>query len=155
MKILVFSDSHRNIEPMVYAVEEERPDAVIHLGDLESDAAELERRFPALTICGVSGNCDLMPLSPRRILITFGGKTIFAAHGHTYGVKSDYGAIINAAMTAGADILLFGHTHQAMERELPGLLMINPGSVGTGGRTYGVLTLENGAVSYEKKSSVF
>lgn len=155
MKILIFSDSHRNIEPMVYAVTEERPDAVIHLGDLESDAEELRNRFPALTIYGVSGNCDFMPLSPRRILLKLAGKTVFAAHGHTYGVKSGYAAIINTAMTAGADILLFGHTHQAMEKELPELLVINPGSIGMGARTYGVLTMENGDVSYEKKSSVY
>ena len=117
MKILIFSDSHRNVEPMITAAAKEEPNVIIHLGDVESDAVALRRCIPGIMICSVPGNCDFMPLGPHRLLINLEGKTIFAAHGHTYGVKSSYASIINAAMAARADILLFGHTHQALEME--------------------------------------
>ena len=151
MKILIFSDSHRNVEPMITAAAKEEPNVIIHLGDVESDAVALRRCIPGIMICSVPGNCDFMPLGPHRLLIKLEGKTIFAAHGHTYGVKSSYASIINAAMAARADILLFGHTHQALEMERDGLLIINPGSIGMQGRTYGVLTIQNGNVEYEKE----
>ena len=50
MKILVFSDSHRFLSGMVQAIEEEKPDQVIHLGDLMGDAEELSWRFQTLPI---------------------------------------------------------------------------------------------------------
>ena len=56
MKILVFSDSHRFLSGMVQAIEEEKPDQVIHLGDLMGDAEELSWRFQTLPICMVPGN---------------------------------------------------------------------------------------------------
>ena len=45
MKIVVFSDSHRDIAPMVDVVEIMKPDMIIHLGDHIYDAVELERQF--------------------------------------------------------------------------------------------------------------
>ena len=64
MKILVFSDSHRFLSGMVQAIEEEKPDQVIHLGDLMSDAEELSWRFQTLPICMVPGNCDGWTTAP-------------------------------------------------------------------------------------------
>ena len=41
MKYLVLSDSHGNVDNMVRAVEREKPDGIIHLGDCWRDAEEL------------------------------------------------------------------------------------------------------------------
>ena len=41
MKLLILSDSHREMKYMCDAVWRERPDAVIHLGDLVPDADRL------------------------------------------------------------------------------------------------------------------
>ena len=41
MKILVFSDSHRSWSGMIQAIDEQKPDQVIHLGDLISYAEEI------------------------------------------------------------------------------------------------------------------
>ena len=51
MKLLVFSDSHGNIEHMRRAVEQERPDQILHLGDVMRDAVELSVAYP--NICGL------------------------------------------------------------------------------------------------------
>lgn len=151
MKIAVFSDSHRHTSGMTNAVFAEKPDVIIHLGDHDTDAAELQREFPAIPIIIVSGNCDLPPMAEPRIITRLGGKTIFAAHGHTYNVKFGYDHIINTAMTAGADILLFGHTHIPYEEERDGLIIINPGAIGYG-MTYEIIEIEDGNVKYERKN---
>ena len=46
---------------MAAAVEREKPDAVIHLGDYADDARELERLFPMLPVYRVRGNNDYKP----------------------------------------------------------------------------------------------
>ena len=58
MKVLVFSDSHGYNMSMAYAIEREKPDAVLHLGDHTDDADDIRRAFPALTIYHVRGNND-------------------------------------------------------------------------------------------------
>ena len=46
MKLLIFSDSHGNVANMEDAVRLERPDRVLHLGDLARDAQSLQEKFP-------------------------------------------------------------------------------------------------------------
>ena len=152
MKILIFSDSHRDVETMDALVREEKPDYIFHLGDLEADAIELGRRFYDIPLCSVPGNCDLMPFGQKRLIFDMCGRKFFVTHGHGYGVKTSFGPLVNTAMTAGADIVLFGHTHKPYYDDIDGVLVINPGSVGTGSRTYGVLTIKDGEVSYENKN---
>ena len=41
MKVIVFSDSHGDLNHMIAAVEQEEPDLVLHLGDYWEDAREL------------------------------------------------------------------------------------------------------------------
>ena len=48
MKYLVLSDSHGNVDNMARAVEREKPDGIIHLGDCWRDAEELHELFPRL-----------------------------------------------------------------------------------------------------------
>ena len=118
MKILVFSDSHRSRGDMIEAIDEQQPDQVIHLGDLITDAEELTYVYPRLPICMVPGNCDGWTTEPVKKLITLQGKTILLSHGHLWRVKGSYDAAIADARKAGADILLFGHTHRAYCQQL-------------------------------------
>lgn len=151
MKIIIFADSHRNVGVMEEAVLRERPDHIIHLGDLESDASELERRFPQLPMASVPGNCDLRPVGEPRLLFELAGKRFFVTHGHLYHVKMGLESLVNAALASGADVCLFGHTHVRHFEEVEGMLLINPGSVGYN-RTYGVLTVERGKASYRSRT---
>ena len=154
MKIIVFSDSHRVVEPMIGAARLEKPDFALHLGDMEEDAEALARACPTAFLYNVCGNCDYVGRAPERLNIVLGGKRIFAAHGHTYHVKYGLGALVNTAMVAGADILLFGHTHARYHEELEGLIVANPGTVGgirSAEKSYGLITIENGILRYENK----
>ena len=107
MKILVFSDSHRSWSGMIQAIDEQKPDQVIHLGDLISDAEEISYLYPKLPVCMVPGNCDGWTTVPSIKQITLQGRSILLSHGHLWGVKSGCDAAIARARAAGADILLF------------------------------------------------
>lgn len=144
MKILVFSDSHHHTAGMYSAIEEQHPDHVIHLGDLQEDAEELSRVYQQLPVCMVPGNCDgwgSSPLEPYTKRIQLGGKSFLLGHGHQWKVKQDYDHAIAAARAASVDVLLFGHTHIAHCQQIEGgLWVMNPGTCVS---TFGIITIED------------
>ena len=151
MKLLIFSDSHGNTANMADAVRLERPDQVLHLGDLVGDLRALEEQFPQLPVAYVPGNCDgRRPDLPEERCFTLEGCKILMMHGHTYHVKLGMGAAVAAARKAGANLLCFGHTHEAYCQYERGLWIVNPGSAGgLVNPSYAVAILEgDGAVCY-------
>lgn len=143
MKILVFSDSHGSTRLMEQTVRAQRPDLLIHLGDVVRDARALAEAFPEIPLEYVSGNCDGSAASPPQKTIEVEGRRILMTHGHIYQVKLGIGAAVRAALEQRADLLLFGHTHEALcTREGP-LWILNPGSIRGGFLpTYGVIELD-------------
>ncbi len=145
MKLLIFSDSHGRVKPMVRAVEREGAaslHAIVHLGDGWRDAEELHRLYPRLPLEQVPGNCDLGRFEDCERLLFFGAWPVLLCHGHTLGVKS---SLLRASLTArerGAKALLFGHTHAPLVDYHDGLWLINPGSIGSARPTCCVLTVE-------------
>ena len=145
MKILVLSDSHRSMAGIYNAIDTQQPDHVIHLGDLMEDAEYASMVYPTLPICKVPGNCDGWTSAEAIKQITLGGKSILLSHGHLWGVKSGYDRAFAQARAVGADILLFGHTHQALCCQLEdGLWVLNPGSSRS---TYGLITLDEEGIA--------
>lgn len=149
MKAAVFSDSHGQTVLMEETVRRIRPDVIIHLGDYDRDAAQLRQLFPEIPLYSVCGNCDLMPLSPARETVQLGPVKAFLTHGHLYSVKfGSVDSLVYAAMEAGANIALFGHTHEPVYKQIGGVHVINPGTAGKGRRpTYALLEVfDNGGV---------
>ena len=144
-KVLVLSDSHGDVDAMERAAARERPDLILHLGDLCRDFDELRRRLPMTqAMQNVCGNCDgFTEVSDQRVLLVE-GKRILMMHGHRYEVKLGYSRAMWAAREAEADILLCGHTHVALYRDLMGLHLMNPGSCQGSRGTYGVIELGGG-----------
>lgn len=150
-KLLVFSDSHGNVANMADTVRLEQPDGILHLGDLVRDAQRLGEQFPQIPLLFVPGNCDGRRSDlPQERVFTQEGCRIMMAHGHQYHVKMGRSAAESAARQAGANILLFGHTHEPVCEFERGLWIVNPGSVGSlAAATYAVICLEeDGAVCY-------
>lgn len=141
MKILVFSDSHGRLMPMTRAINAEKPDHVLHLGDCVRDFQELQKQFPQLPMTNVPGNCDYGNTDPLYKVITLEGHKIFLTHGHTYNVKYMYLRAIYAALEQEADLLLFGHTHRAECFSEKGLWVMNPGAALQG--CYGVIQIQS------------
>ncbi len=152
MKICVFSDSHGWAKNMIEVVRRESPALCFFLGDGETDLVTLRSRFPELPIHAVRGNCDLRSVQPLVLNAVVGGVRFYAVHGHQHEVKYDDEAreLSYAALRAGADVVLFGHTHRPyLERHL-GMLILNPGTIGRVREpSYGLLTIENGKASAE------
>lgn len=147
MRILVLSDSHGNVAHMAQAVEREQPGEIFHLGDHIRDAERLRRLYPDIPLQTVPGNCDYGCPDAPELLLEREGRRILLLHGHTRRVKESPLAAIYAAREYGADILLFGHTHQPLVDRSGPLWVMNPGSIGRGLLyTYGLITLENGRV---------
>ena len=151
MKLLIFSDSHGNVANMADVVRLESPDRILHLGDMARDAEDLARAFPQIPVTYVPGNCDgRRPDLPEERIFTLDGCRILMTHGHAYHVKMGIGLAVRAAREAGAHLLCFGHTHEALCTFENGMWIVNPGSGGTfGPHAYGVAVLEDGgAVCY-------
>ena len=145
MRILVFSDSHKNTDACARVIENIiGVEMILHAGDHASDCMELEKMFPDIEFKYVSGNCDFTT-APSELLIEVCGKRIFLTHGHGYAVKydTDYYTIINKGICQNADLVVFGHTHIPVcdfSKKVP---IINPGSIKHSG-TYGVVEIEDG-----------
>ena len=143
MLIAVFADSHGETEAMCAAIEEHRPDMVLHLGDYARDAEELERRFPALDIRYVQGNCDSWNSdAPEFLRFNAEGVGIYMTHGHRQGVKMGLEPLANAVHFSGAQLGLFGHTHCSEYKKMGDVTLFNPGSAGRGRRSCGLITVK-------------
>lgn len=133
---------------MTAAIAAHRPDAAVFLGDVAADAEAVRRRFPALPFYIVRGNCDHgAPGYEDSLVLELEGVRIFCAHGHNHGVKWDIGGFCNSVYCAGAQLGLYGHTHQPKWWEARGIQFLNPGSVGSAqAPTYALVELDGGAV---------
>ena len=141
MKILVLSDSHGNVDNMARCVEMVQPRHILHLGDCIRDARQLQQQFPHIPMDMVPGNCDWGTEEPEERLLELRGVRILMMHGHTRHVKFGHLAVCYAAREMGAQILLFGHTHQPLVDFDGELWVMNPGSVRDQG-TCGIITIE-------------
>ena len=144
-RVLVLSDSHGNLNNMIYAVKTISPELIIHLGDCWADATLLQKKFPDVPMEQVPGNCDCTQEFAERVLL-IEGKSVLICHGHTYNVKAGYLNLQYGAQEKGVDVALFGHTHRVFYGTHNGITYLNPGSIGSPAYgvppSYGILTLD-------------
>ena len=147
MRILVVSDTHRDSYALREAIlSQPTAEVVIHLGDGADEADDMKLAFPEKMFLQVRGNCDWGSVLPAFGDITLDGKHIFYTHGNNYNVKYGMYQVCSAARDHKADILLFGHTHQAMTDYDDGLYMMNPGSLNGSRGTYGILDITKAGI---------
>jgi putative phosphoesterase len=150
MKILVFSDSHGNIESLrkAISIHKSTTDLVVFLGDGVFDLESIKNEFSDLAFYTVRGNCDFMCADiPKDGVLDLDGVRFLICHGHTYNVKSSLDTVLYYALEKEVDIVLFGHTHipldtvqQLNERSIR---LFNPGSIGLN-MSFGVINIVNG-----------
>lgn len=140
MRFLIFSDSHGSASNMREAVRRNRDtnlDGIIFLGDGLKSAKEVADESK-LELYAVAGNCDfgvdVTNSFTYEKLLAFEGYKIFIVHGHKYMVKSTGDIVNNRAISLGADILLYGHTHLRNDTTVKYnderiLRIFNPGSI--------------------------
>jgi putative phosphoesterase len=159
MNVLILSDSHGRTSKILQAIEAQpsSPDAIVFLGDGLRDIAYCE--LDGIPLYAVCGNCDFYSIygevrGENEIIADLGGKRVMMTHGNDYGVKSGLGTIVAAASRKDVDIVLFGHTHEPLEKYLPegeseygitlkkSLYLFNPGSIGGYDASFGVLNID-------------
>ena len=151
MKLAVFSDTHGSLRNLsaAKALLPEDIDAVLHLGDFASDAAEISRVF-SVPCYAVRGNCDAMwdpSDSPQKRVLTFEGTRVLMTHGNRY--YSTYELFL-AAEEEHCGAVLFGHTHRQLMTCEGNVLVLNPGSLSFPrgcSAGFALLTLKNGDIN--------
>ena len=144
MRILVFSDTHMQLEGCIQTIENIiGVDMIIHAGDHMSDAKNLSQIFPDIPVKYVAGNCDIS-FSENELVTEIEGSRIFITHGHLYNVKNEntYQTLKNKGTELGCDIVVFGHTHIPYNENCGNIILLNPGSAKYT-KTYGVIEIEN------------
>lgn len=137
MRILVVSDTHGNFKNFKQAVENDRSvDVIIHCGDSRDELNEIKMLYPDKAIIAVKGNCDLGSTLNNDEIRVFENKKFFITHGHIYNVKLSLYPLCCKAREEGADIVIFGHTHNAIADFDDGLHILNPGSLSYYGASY-------------------
>jgi len=141
MRILVCSDSHGRRDRLILALERQpKAEILVFLGDGAADAAFFARE-PGRQAYLVRGNCDgascELPLWQEFTML---GKKVVCTHGHRSSVKFGLDELRRAGRERGADLLLFGHTHEPLVFYEDGLTLFNPGSVHDGSYGFADIT---------------
>ena len=146
MKIIVVSDTHGSYRNFKKVMELNRnADIVVHCGDSRDEVENIKLEFPDKVYYTVKGNCDLGSMLPATEEFTVDGVRFMATHGHLFNVKYGMFDIDKAARDKGADVVLFGHTHIAVDVVRDGIRFFNPGSLGFG-KSFGVIEIKDGQV---------
>lgn len=167
MKILIVSDSHGRTDLLCGISSQERPDMIIHLGDLEDDRKLVEKKLgaPEIPCVFIKGNCDYGSNGDLLNTSVFNlkGHRFFCTHGHLYSVNYSTDRLLYTAEENNCDIVIYGHTHRPCNEwsdAAPGrplINILNPGSIafprGSNSRTYMIMELkDDGAYEVELKT---
>jgi putative phosphoesterase len=141
MRILVCSDSHGRRDRLVLALEQQPGAGILaFLGDGAADAAFFARE-PGRAAYLVRGNCDGAACGlPLWEAFTVLGKNVLCTHGHAAGVKFGLEGLLRAGRERGADLVLFGHTHEPLVYYEGGVTLFNPGSIHDGNYGFADIT---------------
>lgn len=148
MRYLIISDTHQMHMNLLETLEKLGPiDGVIHLGDAEGYEEQIKEWAGECVFHIVRGNNDTNFTLPMEQELLIGGKKVFLTHGHRYHVYSGIESLKKKAKDVGAEIVLFGHTHEPFFVVSDQITFFNPGSISRPrqqGRipTYGLLEID-------------
>jgi putative phosphoesterase len=159
-RIVVISDTHArslDVLPPELLAELTETDLVVHCGDYTSIhlLAELHQR--AKRFIGVYGNMDPKEIRdelPDKTVVEVEGIRIGVIHpfwgGPPWGIEEDIAREFDQV-----DLIIFGHTHDVCNRNIGGVVFLNPGQAYPSFRTpasAGVITIEQGGMKVEVKT---
>jgi putative phosphoesterase len=135
LRLVAVADTHANPDERAAAlVAAERPDRILHGGDI-GDRAVIDRLAEIAPVTAVRGNIDArMPGVPDAITIDLvdGARTLVTMllmHIALYGPRLRADAL-RLARSAGASMIVCGHSHVPFIGRDHGIAVINPGSIG-------------------------
>jgi putative phosphoesterase len=125
MKIGVISDTHGLVRPEVYDAFE-GVDLILHAGDIGSRDViiELEAIAPVKAVAG-NVDVDLFHLYKEKLNIPI-GKHVF----HLQHIVDNIPEETEEKRENVSGLVVFGHSHQPLSRQVGNTLYFNPGSAG-------------------------
>jgi uncharacterized protein len=147
MKIGLISDTHGALRPEVFHALR-GVDLILHAGDVGPPhiLTELEAIAPVHAVFGNTDGFDLLPRVQEVVTLELEGHRIVMLHGHQLGSPTPERL---QASNAGADVIVYGHTHRQQVDTVAGCLVVNPGAAGPARfdlrPSVAILTLEQGA----------
>lgn len=132
-KIVIVSDTHIPMRakklPQALVAECRTADFIIHAGDWQTLDVYYELAAYAETD-GVTGNVDPWDILDRfgkKKIFTFGDVKVGVIHGDGIRQTTEQRAF-DAFADEDVDIIVFGHSHIPVMREVQGVTLFNPGS---------------------------
>lgn len=147
-KILIFSDSHGDIDNCMEIIEKTTDvSAIFHAGDCVRDAEDLQAIYPQIPVYFVRGNNDWFSNEPLSRKVIIDGVSIFITHGHEQNVKYEFQftTLLKSAEAYDPDLVIFGHTHKSVIDYKGKTTIVNPGSIRYT-KTYAEAEIENGKI---------
>jgi len=128
MKIGIISDTHGLLRSQVFDVFA-GVDHILHAGDVgpADILTALEAIAPVTAVWGNTDGFALRALVPEVAHVELGGVPAVVLHGMQLGSPTAEKA---AAAYGGAGMVVFGHSHRPVVRQVGGTLAVNPGSAG-------------------------
>src|SRR5512133_1693212 len=121
MLLGLISDTHGLVRPEVHTLFA-GVDMILHAGDVGTTDVlrELELIAP---VEAVRGNVDTFdPLLPPAFAFDVGPVSVHVSHGHELGSPTPDKL---ALRYPGFDVIVFGHTHKAVVRQVGSILVVN------------------------------
>ncbi len=133
----ILSDSHDNlnsVRQVVRLFREMNCDLVLHAGDIIAPFTAQELRGCGCPVKAVFGNCDGEKEGLRKTFEGWGAieePPWRLEHGGLRLTLTHRDAGLNRLLRLSpGDVLIFGHTHQALVERRGGTLLVNPGEAG-------------------------
>ncbi len=128
VRLGLISDTHGLLRPAVL----DRFQGVLrilHAGDIGSEdiLTELEAIAPVTAVYGNTDGSALRRRLPEVAEVAEAGRRIVVVHGHNPGAPTPAKL---ARAHPEADIVVYGHTHQARVERVGRTLVVNPGAAG-------------------------
>lgn len=128
MKIGIISDTHGLLRAQVFDVFQ-GVEHILHAGDVGDDdiLTELEAIAPVTAVWGNVDGRALRGRVPEVARVELGGVSVVMLHGMQLGSPTPEKA---AAAHPDAGLVVFGHSHRPLIRQVGSVLAVNPGSAG-------------------------
>jgi putative phosphoesterase len=128
MKIGIISDTHGLLRAQVFDVFA-GVEHILHAGDVGDDGilTELEAIAPVTAVWGNVDGWELRGRVPEVARVELGGVAVVMLHGMQLGSPTPEKA---AAAHPDAGLVVFGHSHRPLIRQVGSVLAVNPGSAG-------------------------
>lgn len=119
MRIAILSDTHGLLRPEVVEYLK-TADVILHGGDINKQSIVDElRQYAPLYIVRGNNDKEWAQDIPHDLTLTLDGMTFVMVHNKK-----------EVPNLAGADVVVFGHSHKYLQEEKDGVLWLNPGSCG-------------------------